>query len=368
MSIAGDLKLKLIVDAKRVAAVEIVSTRPRAARLLVGKSASAALSLLPLLFTVCGGAQRLAGAVAVAAAQGRAQPVTPAERLAVLSEATQEHLWRLLLDWPQLLGQAQMQSEFSGWFRRLALAGKSGCWPDWGETFADFIATEVLGMRLEPWQQLVSYAPAGDGQCLAERLWKALPEAPLEDRGAWLPQASAATFAQGLDGSWDEVLERSPQWQGAPAETGPLARWRDHPALASALLRYGRGARPRLLARLMDLAQCARYIAGGADGANGANAFAATTIDACSVTPGVGVARVETARGTLLHRVRLEDERVAEYTLVAPTEWNFHPRGAFATLLVGTPAADTESLRRHASALALALDPCVPYQIEIEHA
>lgn len=362
MNIAGELKLKLLLDADHVAAVEIVSTRPRAARLLAGKSVSAALSLLPLLFTVCGGAQRLAGAAAVAAAQGRAQPATAAERLAVLSEATQEHLWRLLLDWPQLLGQAQLQAEFSVWFRRLALAGKSGCWPDWGDTFADFIATEVLGMRLDTWEQLASYAPAGDGESLAARIWTALPDAPTENHGTWLPQASAATFAQALGGSWDEALERNPEWQGAPAETGPLARWRNHPALSSALRRYGRGARPRLLARMMDLAQCARYFAAGADD------VAAAPIDACSIAPGIGVARVETARGTLLHRVRLEDERVAEYTLVAPTEWNFHPRGAFASLLLGAPAADAETLRRQATALALALDPCVPYRIEIEHA
>ena len=362
MSIAGDLKLKLLLDADHVAAVEIASTRPRAARLLAGKSVSAALPLLPLLFTVCGGAQRLAGEAAVAAAQGRALPATPAERLTLLCEATQEHLWRLLLDWPQLLGQAQMQAEFGVWFRRLALAGKSGCWPDWGGNFADFVATEVLGMPLEAWEQLTSYAPGGAATSLAGRLWRALPDAPLEGDGGWLPNASAASFAQALESLWGEGLERHPEWQGAPAETGPLARWRHHPASSSALRLYGRGARPRLLARMMDLAQCARYIAAGADDA------AATPIDACSVAPGVGVASVETARGTLLHRVRLEDERVAEYTLVAPTEWNFHPRGAFASLLLGTPGTDVESLRRHASALALALDPCVPYQIEIEHA
>jgi hypothetical protein len=362
MSIAGDLKLKLLLDADHVAAVEIASTRPRAARLLAGKSVSAALPLLPLLFTVCGGAQRLAGEAAVAAAQGRALPATPAERLTLLCEATQEHLWRLSLDWPQLLGQAQMQSEFSVWFRRLVLAGKSGCWPDWGDTFADFVATEVLGMRLEAWEQLTSFAPGGDGVSLAERLWRASSDAPLEDHGAWLPQASAATFAHALEGLWGEGFERHPEWQNAPAETGPLARWRHHPALTAALLRYGRGTRPRLLARMMDLAQCARFIAAGADDA------VATAIDACSVAPGVGVARVETARGTLLHRVRLEEERVAEYTLVAPTEWNFHPRGAFASMLLGAPATDAGPLRHRAAALALALDPCVPYQIEVEHA
>lgn len=361
MSIAGELKLKLLLDAGRVSAVDIASTRPRAARLLSGKSVAAALPLLPLLFTVCGGAQRLAGEAVVAAAQGKALPATPAQRLVLLCEATQEHLWRLLLDWPQLLGQEQMQVEFTPWFRRLALAGKSGCWPDWGDSFADFIASEVLGMPLEAWEQLTGYAP-GSAASLAERLWRALPDEPVEGRGDWLPDASAATFAQALDSLWGEDFERHPEWQGAPAETGSLARWRQHPALSAALLSYGCGERPRLLARLMDLAQCARYLAAGSDD------VAAMPIDAYSSAPGIGVARVETARGTLLHRVRLEGERVIEYTLVAPTEWNFHPRGAFASLLLGAPGADAETLRRQATALALALDPCVPYQIEIEHA
>ena len=224
MSIAGDLKLKLVIDAKRVAAVEIASTRPRAARLLAGKSVSAALPLLPLLFTVCGGAQRLAGEAAVAAAQGRAHPATPEERLTLLCEATQEHLWRLLLDWPDLLGHEQMQSEFSVWFRRLGLAGKSGRWPDWGDAFADFVATEVLGMRLEAWEYLTSFEPVRGGESLAARIWKTLPDTQTEDQGAWLPQASAATFAQALDGVWGEEFERTPEWQGTPAETGPLAQ------------------------------------------------------------------------------------------------------------------------------------------------
>ena len=362
MSILGDLKLRLLVDAKQVAAVEIVSTRPRAARLLAGKSVAAALPLLPLLFTVCGVAQRLAGEAAVAAAQGRAHPVTPAERLSLLCETTQEHLWRLLLDWPQLLGQAPLQSEFSVWFRRLGLAGRSGVWPDWGDAFADFVAGEVLGMRLEAWEQLKNFAPVRDGESLAVRFWRALPEMPMEDSGAWLPRESAARYAQALDGIWTDDFERTPEWRQASAETGALARWRDHPALLAAQRRYGRGPRPRLLARLMDLAQCARHLAAGTDGAVG------TPLDACCVAPGVGVARVETARGILLHRVRLDGERLAEYALVAPTEWNFHPRGAFASAMLGVPATDVEGLHRQASLLALALDPCVPFQIEVEHA
>ena len=362
MSNAGSLMLKLAIGADRVTAVEIESTRPRAARLLAGKTAAAALPLLSLLFTVCGTAQRLAGDAVVAAAQGQVNPATPTERLALLCETTQEHLWRLLLDWPHLLHRAQLQSEFAFWFRRLGLTGKSGCWPEWGDSFSEFVATEILGMRLEVWSQLTSFAPTDDGESLAEIIWKALPATATEDRGGWLPQASAAVFADALEARWSDSFERAPEWQAAPATTGPLARWRSHPALTAALHRHGRSARTHVLARLMDLAKCAQYLAAGSDDA------AVSPIDARSVAPGVGVARVETARGTLLHRVRLEGERVAEYTVVAPTEWNFHPRGAFASALLGAPAADLESLRDQAAAQALALDPCVPFQLEIEHA
>lgn len=362
MSIAGNLTLKLVIGAGRVTSVEIGSTRPRATRLLAGKTATAALSLLPLLFTVCATAQQLAGGAAVAAAQGRVIPATPAERLALLCETTQEHLWRLLLDWPHLLGQSQLQAEFALWFRRLGLAGKSGCWPDWGDTFGSFVATAIVGMPLEVWVQLANFAPSGDGQSLAENIWRDLPETPTLEHGGWLPRASAAVFADELGNDWSEAFARAPQWQGATAETGPLARWRTHPLLTAALRRYGRSARTRVLARLMDLVQCARDIAAGADEPS------AATIDACSVAPGLGVACVETARGTLLHRVHLEDQHVAEYTLVAPTEWNFHRHGAFAATLLGASAENPESLRHQAAALALALDPCVPFRIEIEHA
>jgi Ni,Fe-hydrogenase I large subunit len=362
MSIAGELKLKLVVDTGRVTAVDIASTRPRMARLLLGKTVSAALPLLPRLFTVCGAAQRLAGDAAVATAQGRQYSATPIERLTLLCEATQEHLWRLLLDWPRLLGQTQMQSEFSAWFRRLGLVAKSGRWPDWGDSFADFVASQVLGMRLEAWAQLEIFVPAHGGESLADRIWRALPENRSENHSVWLPQASATTLGQALANLGSEDFERRPEWQGAPAETGSLARWHSHPALVEALSHYGCSGRSRLLARMMDLAQCARYIAAGVNDA------ATAPIDACCLEPGAGLARVETARGTLLHRVRLEEQRVAEYNVVAPTEWNFHPRGAFASMLLGSLATDVEVLHREAAILALALDPCVPYQIEVQHA
>jgi Ni,Fe-hydrogenase I large subunit len=77
---------------------------------------------------------------------------------------------------------------------------------------------------------------------------------------------------------------------------------------------------------------------------------------------------VETARGLLLHRARLRGGRVADYQIVAPTEWNFHPEGALTRGLEGLTANDTPTLVKRARLAVHALDPCVACEVEVGHA
>ncbi len=81
--------------------------------------------------------------------------------------------------------------------------------------------------------------------------------------------------------------------------------------------------------------------------------------------PGTGFAVAETARGALFHYARVEQGRIADYRIVAPTEWNFHPRGAFRAGLLGFRATDPETVKHRATRWALALDPCVPFDIAV---
>jgi coenzyme F420-reducing hydrogenase alpha subunit len=83
---------------------------------------------------------------------------------------------------------------------------------------------------------------------------------------------------------------------------------------------------------------------------------------------GAGVAVVETARGLLLHRAVLSGGRVADYRIVAPTEWNFHPAGPLVQGLEGEEAIDAALLERNARLAVEALDPCVACNVEIVHA
>jgi Ni,Fe-hydrogenase I large subunit len=75
----------------------------------------------------------------------------------------------------------------------------------------------------------------------------------------------------------------------------------------------------------------------------------------------------ETARGLVVHRVRLNGDRVAGYRIVAPTEWNFHPEGAFAQgarRIEGEARAIEAKVQR----LVASLDPCVGVRYEARHA
>jgi coenzyme F420-reducing hydrogenase alpha subunit len=69
-----------------------------------------------------------------------------------------------------------------------------------------------------------------------------------------------------------------------------------------------------------------------------------------------------------MHALRIEDGKIADYAIVAPTEWNFHPDGPFVREASGWMASTREAAELRLKALVLALDPCVEYQIVLREA
>jgi len=82
--------------------------------------------------------------------------------------------------------------------------------------------------------------------------------------------------------------------------------------------------------------------------------------------PGVGEASVTTARGRLLHRLTLDGERVADYCIDAPTDLHFSPQGEVARLLKQLCGMTSHAAERQARLLALAFDPCVPWDCRVD--
>lgn len=313
----GCVRLRLAIDSGRVSEVRVASERPALAPLLRGRSADEAVRLVPLLFALCGKAQGRAAALALEAARGR--ECGPHLDPEVQREALREHLWRWLLDLPLLVGDAAVQQEFvaaTGWIAN----GRR----------------DELGVLLGSSRIGTLCRRLGDLEDVADPRPRLLP--PLD--------------AQTTLGCWprlDAEFCRTPHWRSEPAETGALARRQGKVALPAAAFAA------RWLARLEELRDWAnsseRVGAGG-------------TASAAKPESGVGRALVETARGLLMHEILLDGDRIADYFIVAPTEWNFHPSGPLAGWLMGRDATDRDAVSAFAARAVAALDPCVRWELE----
>jgi hypothetical protein len=316
---AGCVRIRLSCSDEAVTAVTVSSERPDVARVLVGKPADTAVSLVPLIFAVCGRAQGRAATLALAAARG--VETSPLLDAAIETEVLREHVWRLLLDLPPLLGLQPQRELFALANRALNLGDRSALAQSLTDPF---------------WNQLLSLLDT-----------QAEPELPAGHVELLLPVMSAA---QSLT-LWSELntdMSRAPRWQDDAAETGAYARWHgQNPA----------GAKP-FAARWH--ARCAEVWSWAADDSK---VGAGGTASAAQVAPGVGRALVETARGLLMHEISLNGEAVADYRIVAPTEWNFHPQGILTEWLLGRAAGDRVALTGFVAHAVAALDPCVRWEL-----
>ncbi|MFO0584663.1 MAG: hypothetical protein U0229_20520 [Anaeromyxobacter sp.] len=340
-SAEGGVSVEVGWDGARVASARVAFERPRGEALLAGRTPAEALALVPRVFALCGHAQRAAGRAALAAA-GAELPADPREGERVLLEAAREHLWRLLQDWPRALGLELDPAPFAAWGRRLGAALRDGLPPEGLPELAAFVEEEVLG------GPLLALASAEDALAWAERG---------ASHAARLARAVRDEPAPALATAWLEPGAPRDAPSGVAAQTGPLARWRRQPAVAGLLAGGGRTIFAHLLARALDLSDAAARLAAPAREPGAA---------AEATGPGAGAARVETARGTLLHRCALRpDGRIGAYEVLPPTAWNFHARGPFAGSVVGLAAGAEEELRARIGRWALAFDPCVPWSLTV---
>ncbi len=320
---SGCVRLGLASEGSRVSEVRVSSERPSLTGTLRGRPAADAVRLVPLLFALCGQAQGGAAALALAAARGTG--CAAHLDAAIQTEVMREHLWRWLLDLPLLLGEAALREEFvaaMGWL---------------GGGRRDELAAMLAGSRIEALRRRVC-----DMEDLPDPAPSLLPALDAQSSLALWPQL-------------DSGFCRRPHWRGAAAETGAIARRQGRTdALSDAKAGHAAFA-ARWLARLDELREWAAGMA--TVGAGG-------TASAASTAAGRGRALVDTARGLLMHEIVLDGERIADYFIVAPTEWNFHPQGPLGGWLTGRDATDRAAVQRFAARAVAALDPCVRWELE----
>ena len=395
--IEGTIRIRVSVDSARITAVQVESSRrTNACHILEGRPFEEALQAMPLLFSVCGVAQ--AGAAVAACEQARGIAAGARERarrrILVGAEMVQEHAGQLLMDWPVQFLAAPRQIEDLVVVRRHV----SGLWHALGNRIqlsarecapldlagADqqlscleaALARSIFGMPATAWMQIRDYAMLQEWwrrtPTTAAHTLQAVADGGLADLGRSgvgnLPPIAAEALCEILDGAQAERFSACPTWNGETWETGPLARQTGRQLVSELRRRHGNGLMTRLVARLTELAvqlrRMQRYL--GVVRGGGAGRLASGDDDASAVQSGTGI--VETARGRLVHRVRLRDGVVERYRIVAPTEWNFHPDGPLVRAIRALPAAGAAELRRQVAMLVMALDPCVAHEVIVEPA
>jgi hydrogenase large subunit len=86
--------------------------------------------------------------------------------------------------------------------------------------------------------------------------------------------------------------------------------------------RYSDSLLSRIVARVCEIPQLLNHTLELIDSLDLSEpSFIEPPIDINRVS-GTGVASVEAARGSLIHKVKLEDGIIKEYTIITPTQWN----------------------------------------------
>lgn len=389
MTIAGRLNIDLTCRFGPSASARIASSRPhRVTRIFRGRRPAEVASLVPLLFSVCGMAQ---GAAAVTACERALGITTFSETrrirdILMLAETAREHLLRVVMDWPRCTATAadpaalRQVMGLDQRFRR-AMAGdvfEPGCVilcdvaavesaiADLG----DLLETVVFGEPAQAWLARRTLADLEDwalaGQLPAQLLLRQTLRSDALQIGSVaidaVPEIDDAELADMLFGEDAEQFIALPTWEGRPRETTALSRQVWHPLIQVLGDGQGHGIGARLIARLVELAglpgRMTAVIAASGAGIGGADVASAGA-------GGIGIARSEAARGQLIHGVEVEDGLVKRYLILAPTEWNFHPRGAAAQALALIAGSGRRDARNLADLMITAFDPCVEYNLAV---
>ncbi len=374
----GRILLDLLPSGDRFS-VEIRSQRPLlASRIFEGKSISQTLRTIPLLFNICGQAQSVAAVRAVENALGRhAHPDVEQKRdILITLEGIREHLWRILIDWPKLLGNnseakvfAPLNSTLTALLELANPQGQLTCVP--GQQKAQSLVSDSFTGK---WKKLKHRAleflfadgryhsvnseiPADSEigrllQTLTDKGWQNLGDLALPA----LPELPFTKLQSLLMDEQCQAFIANPQWQSVCYETGPFSRQLYQPLTQSAIEQHGLGAYPRMVARILELLQMLNTV--------DAELAGVSLLRPKFPEKQLGISQLEAVRGRLVHCLTLDKDRIEHYRILAPTEWNFHYDGIVSRMLSQLKDQQQPELLHQARFLIQLIDPCVGYKLQ----
>lgn len=365
---AGAIGIAIHLAQDTVCAVELHSQRPQSlSRLFDGRAPEEAGRLAGQIFSLCGFSQSAAARLAVARAKGR--PLSDEERVSaaagLLAERIFETLRALVMQWPGKVPAAVQAA--TGLHLRNALRASRAIV---AEAETGRVTPETLGAPAAALGEVctgIGLRHHGDlppaGSLLDLLLRDVARDEVFTSRPAeMLGPDDDAEVAGLLCGQ--EAYTARPFLPNRVMETGAYAR---HLATAPADKGPGRGKvlTQRLAARFSDLDAATADLLTLSAG----RTIAVSGLMNDGLSDDAGFGAIECARGRLYHAARIGgDERLCDYRILAPTEWNFHPAGPFVETLLSARIGRGETARLRAAKLAALFDPCVAFDIEVKEA
>lgn len=359
--------------------VSIQSTRPlHISRLFIGKTPQQVLTLLPLLFNVCGIAQAYAAFSALNQALNIEinSTANTARQLLLNVEIIREHCWWLLINrdktklspfialvsqFKQALfvnGDAfSLNSQLQVNHQQLAVLIKQlelELNPLFNQQRLEFLALKTKS-ELMQWlacnNSLIAIVlnELADNKCLGKSDIGLLPVLDNTVLNDYLLQQNTAEFSY------------YPNWQNKPYETTCVNRHKNQLLIAELLNTYGNSVFTRLISRFIELAQAVELLK-----QYSIELTQASNYYHCAIIANTGLAQVQASRGLLIHRVELIAGIISRYQIIAPTEWNFHPQGVVAQSLKQLTAPNKNLLKAQAGLIINAIDPCVAFELNID--
>ncbi len=404
MRIEGQLDIQMDINHNGKNSIDIRSSRSvYASQVFHGKSINESLTMLPLIFSICGVAQACAGVRACEQALGLNVPnsIEQLREKLVNMETLREHLWRILLDWPNLLNsiptdkglpeqklsdqkiKAQEMSEvlkLQRDYREFLTDGHNPFLLEQNFSLADkkknqplaklrkLLEQSVFAMSVATWLEINNLEKLQNwfesSSTIAARFLKVINQNNWQSLGrneikGFPPRATGALDIHYLHTQFkQEAFIKQPQWFNACCETSSLTRV-ESPLLDLLYQQFGNGLMVRLVARLTEMAQILENLLNSRDSCKNTMAYLRGKI-----VLGEGFGVVNAARGFLLHHVCIDNKQIQKYQILAPTEWNFHPQGVV-TQSLASLQGDKQQIKCQADLLINAIDPCVAYNLSV---
>ncbi len=388
--IDGILKIKVSVKSGLISKLSVRSTRPyQLTNILKGRSTDEVLTMIPRLYASNSAAQSYAAVTAFESALGLStlDKSMVLRNLMVKSEILYEHLLRLLYDWPRILGEppitevVEQVQELLTRFREavdpkgLAFAfNQRGFEPDLPAAreallqLEAILETHVFGIHPISWlalptTNLLDWIKKADVE--GAKMIRALSGLGYSELGkgkvAGLGWLTLKEIKEELKFRSAEEYAQQPTLAGTIFETTPMSRMMGHRLMKDMKEQFGDGLFLRFLSRLVETALCCNELKKDLEQPLASHLFGQPRALATH-----GVSQIEAARGKLIHRVELLDQKVKSYDIIAPTDWNFHPKGIFSYCLLGQVHKNEKATRQMIEVVIHALDPCVGFEITIE--